>query len=237
MAGHNKWSKIKRQKGVADVRRSALFSRLIKNIVSAAKEGGGECEHNPALRLAVSRAQEASMPKETIERAISKASGTLGGVDYKEIVYEGYGPNGVAIMIEAMTDNNNRTVASVRYILNKNGGSLGEKGSVGWMFDKKGFITVQRSERDEKVMETAMENGVEEIHEYDEVMVLQTAPSAFNGMLGAFESMELDILESGIDMVASNEVELDDAASARIDRIVGLLEEDDDIQNVYTNLK
>lgn len=237
MAGHNKWSKIKRQKSVADVKRSALFSRVIKNIVAAAKEGGADSEHNPSLRLAISKAQEASMPKENILRAIDKAKGNLGGVVYKEIVYEGYGPNGVALMIDAMTDNNNRTVASIRKILKENGGSLGEKGSVGWMFDKKGRITVAGGVYDDKVMNAALDNGAEEILEHDGMTVFQTAPSAFNGLLGVLESMGVEICGSSVDMIASTEVELDAPASARIGRIVEMLEEDDDIQNVYTNLK
>lgn len=237
MAGHNKWSKIKRQKGVEDAKRGAVFTKLIKQISIAAKSGGGEPDANPALRVAIAKAKEASMPQENIKRAIDKATGNLEGVNYEEIIYEGYGPQGVAIMIETMTDNRNRTVANIRHILNKAGGSLGESGCVGWMFEKKGIVTVNRSDRDDEIMEIAMESQAEDIIEYDEVLVIETSPSEYNSIISEFDKANIDILESGIEMIASSEVELSDEDAKKIEALVEKLEEDDDVESVYTNLK
>jgi len=238
MSGHNKWSKIKRQKGAADAKRGAVFTKLIKAISAAARDGGGDVDGNPALRLAVAKGREASMPLDNIQRAIDKATGNLPGVIFENITYEGYGPGGVALLIEAMTDNRNRTVATIRLELSKGGGSLGESGCVGWMFEKKGIITVGRSELDSTVLEVAMENSAMEIiDEYEEVIVIETKASEFNQVLEAIERLDVEILESSIEMVASNEIELDEEATYKIDALVERLEEDDDIQNVYTNVK
>jgi len=238
MSGHNKWSKIKRQKGAADAKRGAIFTKLIKAITAAARDGGGDVDSNPALRLAVAKGREASMPLDNIQRAIDKATGNLPGVIFENITYEGYGPGGVALLIEAMTDNRNRTVATIRLALSKGGGSLGESGCVGWMFEKKGIITIERGELDSAVLEVAIENSaIEIIDEYEEVIIVETKASEFNQMLEAIERLNVNIIESSIEMVASNEIELDSEATEKIDALVERLEEDDDIQSVYTNVK
>jgi len=238
MSGHNKWSKIKRQKGAADAKRGAIFTKLIKAISAAARDGGGDVDGNPALRLAVAKGREASMPLDNIQRAIDKATGNLPGVIFENITYEGYGPGGVALLIEAMTDNRNRTVATIRLALSKGGGSLGESGCVGWMFEKKGIITIERGDLDSTVLEVAIENSaIEIIDEYEEVIIIETKASEFNQMLEAIERVDVEILESSIEMVASNEIELDFEATNKIDALVERLEEDDDIQSVYTNVK
>jgi len=237
MAGHNKWSKIKRQKGVEDAKRGAVFTKVIKQITTAAKQGGGDIDGNPALRVAVAKAKEVSMPQDNIKRAIDKATGNLDGVNYEEILYEAYGPNGVAIMIETMTDNRNRTVANIREILNKNGGSLGESGCVNWMFEKKGIITIQRGSLDDELMEVAMENGAEDIVEYDEALIFECNPTDFNSLLGEIDKLDVKILESNIDLIASNEIELGEDDALKIESLVEKLENDDDVQSVFTNMK
>jgi len=237
MAGHNKWSKIKRQKGVEDAKRGAVFTKVIKQITTAAKQGGGDIDGNPALRVAVAKAKEVSMPQDNIKRAIDKATGNLDGVNYEEILYEAYGPNGVAIMIETMTDNRNRTVANIREILNKNGGSLGESGCVNWMFEKKGIITIQRGSLDDELMEVAMENGAEDIVEYDEALIFECSPTDFNSLLGEIDKLDVEILESNIDLIASNEIELGEDDALKIESLVEKLEDDDDVQSVFTNMK
>ena len=165
MAGHNKWSKVKHIKAKQDAIKGKLFTKAVRDIMVAARNGGGDPEKNAALRLAIEKAKEVSMPQANIQRAIDKATGNLEGVIYEEITYEGYGPGGVAIMVDVMTDNRNRTVASIRHAFTKNGGNLGTSGSVSWMFEKKGIISVKRDEREDEIMEVAMEYGAEDIKE------------------------------------------------------------------------
>jgi YebC/PmpR family DNA-binding regulatory protein len=238
MAGHSKWANIKRRKGAVDAKRGVLFTKLVKDIVTAAKQGGGDPDMNPSLRLAVQKARDNSMPMDNIQRAIDKATGNLKGVIYEDIVYEGYGPNGVAILLETMTDNRNRTVANIRATLSKNGGNLGESGSVSWMFEKKGVIVLEKSNLDDEVLEVAMESGAEEIlDELENVIVIETEPTNLNSLLANIQKLEIVILESKIEMVASNEVELDDENRETVENLIEKLEDDDDIQNIYTNLK
>jgi YebC/PmpR family DNA-binding regulatory protein len=238
MAGHSKWANIKRRKGAVDAKRGVLFTKLVKDIVTAAKQGGGDPDMNPSLRLAVQKARDNSMPMDNIQRAIDKATGNLKGVIYEDIVYEGYGPNGVAILLETMTDNRNRTVANIRATLSKNGGNLGESGSVSWMFEKKGVIVLEKSNLDDEVLEIAMESGAEEIlDELENVIVIETEPTNLNSLLANIQKLEIVILESKIEMVASNEVELDDENRETVENLIEKLEDDDDIQNIYTNLK
>jgi YebC/PmpR family DNA-binding regulatory protein len=238
MSGHSKWSTIKRKKGALDAKRGALFTKLVKDIVTAAKQGGGDVETNPSLRLAIKKAKESSMPHDNIQRAIDKATGNLKGVIYEDIIYEGYGSNGVAIMMEVMTDNRKRTVANIRSTLSKAGGNLGESGSVSWMFEKKGIIVIEKSSKDDEVFEIAMENGVEEIlDEFDNVIILETEPNMLNSILSTFENLNVNILESKIEMIASNEIELEGEARAKVEALIEKLEDNDDIQNIYTNLK
>ncbi len=237
MSGHSKWATIRRKKGLIDSKRGALFTKLVKDIVTTARQGGGDPTGNPSLRLAIQKAKENSMPMDNIQRAIDKATGNLKGVIYENIVYEGYGPYGVAILMEVMTDNRNRTVSNLRATLGKAGGNLGESGSVGWMFEKKGILVVSKSELDDQVIEIAMEGEAEEIFDnYDEVIVIETDPSQLNSLLSKLEKIKINILESKIEMVASNKVELSDEARERIENLIEKLEDDDDVQNIYTNL-
>jgi YebC/PmpR family DNA-binding regulatory protein len=238
MAGHSKWANIKRRKGAVDAKRGVLFTKLVKDIVTAAKQGGGDPEMNPSLRLAVKKARDNSMPMDNIQRAIDKATGNLKGVIFEDIVYEGYGPNGVAVMIEAMTDNRNRTVSNIRATLGKAGGNLGESGTVGWMFEKKGIIVIEKSSLDDEVVETAMECEAEEIlDELDGVIIIETSPFDLNKVLTEVEKLDVNIMESKVEMIASNEVELPEEDREAIEDLVEKLEDDDDVQSVYTNLK
>ncbi len=236
MSGHNKWSKIKHVKAKQDAIKGKTFTKAIKDIVTAARSGGGDMDTNAALRLAVDRARAVSMPSSNIQRAIDKATGNLQGVHYEEITYEGYGPHGVAIMVECMTDNKNRTVASIRHAFSKNGGSMGESGCVAWMFDKKGIITVERSEKDDKVMEIAMDNGASDIKEFDDFILLESEPIDFNELLQAIEKIDVKILDSSVELVANNEVDVGDEVALKVERLIDILEENDDVENVYHNM-
>jgi YebC/PmpR family DNA-binding regulatory protein len=236
MAGHNKWSKVKHIKAKQDAIKGKQFTKAVRDIMVAARNGGGDPDQNAALRLAIDKAKEVSMPQANIQRAIDKATGNLDGVVYEEITYEGYGPAGVAVMVEVMTDNRNRTVANIRHAFTKNGGNLGTSGSVSWMFEKKGIISVNRDEREEKIMETAMEYGAEDIKEYDEVLVIESAPEDFNALLEAISGLGVEILESNIDYIATNEIDVDDETAEKVERLIDTLEDDDDVQNVIHNM-
>ncbi len=236
MSGHNKWSKIKHVKAKQDAIKGKVFTKAIKDITTAARAGGGDLDSNAALRLAVDRAKAVSMPQSNIQRAIDKATGNLQGVHYDEITYEGYGPNGVAIMVECMTDNKNRTVASIRHAFSKNGGSMGESGCVAWMFDKKGIITVERSDKDDEVMEIAMDSGASDIKEFDDFILLESEPSDFNELLQAIEKLDVKIMDSSVELVANNEVDVEDEVAEKVEKLIDILEDDDDVQNVYHNM-
>jgi YebC/PmpR family DNA-binding regulatory protein len=236
MAGHNKWSKVKHIKAKQDAIKGKQFTKAVRDIMVAARNGGGDPDQNAALRLAIDKAKEVSMPQANIQRAIDKATGNLDGVVYEEITYEGYGPAGVAVMVEVMTDNRNRTVANIRHAFTKNGGNLGTSGSVAWMFEKKGIISVNRDEREEEIMETAMEYGAEDIKEYDEVLVIESAPEDFNALLEAISGLGVEILESNIDYIATNEIDVDDETAEKVERLIDTLEDDDDVQNVIHNM-
>jgi len=205
--------------------------------MTAARQGGGNPDNNPALRLAIERAKADSMPMSNIQRAIDKATGNLEGVTLSEVTYEGYGPGGVAIMIECLTDNKNRTVAEVRHAFKKAGGSLGTSGSVAWMFEKKGVVVVNRSDKDDEVMEKAIEAGAEDIKELDEVLVIESAPEDFNAVLEAVNNIEqIEIIESNVQLVAVNESEVDDETAEKVEKLIEVLEEIDDVQNVIHNM-
>jgi YebC/PmpR family DNA-binding regulatory protein len=236
MAGHNKWSKVKHIKAKEDAKKGKLFTKAVRDITTAAKQGGGDPATNAALRLAIERARAVSMPMDNIQRAIDKATGNLKGVAYEEITYEGYGPGGVAIMVETMTDNRNRTVASVRHAFSKMGGSLGTSGSVAWMFEKKGIVTVPRGEKDDEVMEAALEGGASDIKEFDEVLVIESEPADFDAVLKAVEATGVEILESSVGLVATNTIEVDDETAEKVEKLIDMLEEDDDVQSVTHNM-
>jgi YebC/PmpR family DNA-binding regulatory protein len=237
MAGHNKWSKVKHIKAKEDAKKSKIFTKHVRAIMTAARQGGGNPDTNPALRLAIERAKADAMPMSNIQRAIDKATGNLDGVTLSEVTYEGYGPGGVAIMVECLTDNKNRTVAEIRHAFKKAGGTLGTSGSVAWMFEKKGVIVVSRSDKDDEVMEKAIEAGAEDIKEMDEILVIETAPEDFNNVLEAVNSIDgIEILESNVQLVATNESDVDDETAEKVERLIEVLEELDDVQNVIHNM-
>jgi len=236
MAGHNKWSKVKHIKAKEDAKKSKIFTKHVRAIMIAAKNGGNP-DTNPALRLAIERAKADSMPMQNIQRAIDKATGNLDGVVLSEVVYEGYGPGGVAIMVECLTDNKNRTVAEIRHAFKKAGGSLSTSGSVAWMFEKKGIIVVSRSDKDEEVMEKAIEVGAEDIKEMDEVLVIETSKEDFNNVLEEISKIDgIEIIESNIQLVATNESEVSDEIAQKVEKLIEALEELDDVQNVIHNM-
>ena len=237
MAGHNKWSKVKHIKAKEDAKKSKIFTKHVRAIMTAARQGGGNIDANAALRLAVERAKADSMPMNNIQRAIDKATGNLDGVTLSEVSYEGYAPGGVAIMVECLTDNKNRTVAEIRHAFKKAGGNIGTSGSVAWMFEKKGIIVVNRSDKDDEVMETAIEAGAEDIKELDEVLVIESSPEDFNTVLEAVNNIEgIEIIESNIQLVATNESEVDDETAEKVEKLIEVLEELDDVQNVIHNM-
>jgi YebC/PmpR family DNA-binding regulatory protein len=237
MAGHNKWSKVKHIKAKEDAKKSKIFTKHVRAIMTAAREGGGNPDTNAALRLAVERAKADSMPMQNIQRAIDKATGNLDGVTLSEVSYEGYGPGGVAIMVECLTDNKNRTVAEIRHAFKKAGGSLGTSGSVAWMFEKKGIVVVNRSDKDDEVMEVAIESGAEDIKELDEVLVIESDPEDFNTVLEAVNNIKaIEIIESNVQLVATNESEVDDETAEKVEKLIEVLEELDDVQNVIHNM-
>jgi len=237
MAGHNKWSKVKHIKAKEDAKKSKIFTKHVRAIMTAARSGGGNPDANAALRLAIERAKADSMPTNNIQRAIDKATGNLDGMVLEEIVYEGYGPGGVAVMVECLTDNKNRTVASVRHAFKKAGGNLGTSGSVSWMFEKKGIIVLNKSDKDEEVEEKAIEAGAEDIKDMDEVLVIETAPEDFNSVLESISAIEgIEILESNIQLVATNESDVDDETAEKVEHLIEVLEDIDDVQNVIHNM-
>ncbi len=237
MAGHNKWSKVKHIKAKEDAKKSKIFTKHVRAIMTAARQGGGNPDNNPALRLAIERAKADSMPMKNIQNAIDKATGKIDGLVLQEVIYEGYGPGGVAIMVECLTDNKNRTVAEIRHAFKKAGGSLGTSGSVSWMFEKKGVVVVNRSEKDEEVMEKAIEAGAEDIKEMEEVLVIETAPEDFNAVLEAINSIDgIEIIESNVQLVATNLSDVDDETAEKVERLIEALEEINDVQNVIHNM-
>jgi len=236
MAGHNKWSKVKHIKAKEDAKKSKIFTKHVRAIMTAARNGGNP-DTNPALKLAIDRAKADSMPMQNIQRAIDKATGNLDGVVLSEVVYEGYGPGGVAIMVECLTDNKNRTVAEIRHAFKKAAGSLSTSGSVAWMFEKKGIIVVSRSDKDEEVMEKAIEVGAEDIKEMDEVLVIETSKEDFNNVLEEISKIDgIEIIESNIQLVATNESEVSDEIAQKVEKLIEALEELDDVQNVIHNM-
>jgi len=235
MSGHSKWSTIKRKKGAADAKRGVIFTRISKDITIAAREGGGDIEMNPALRLAVKKGKTANMPAANIERAIKKGTGDLPGVKYENYVYEGYGPGGVAIMMEIMTDNKNRTVPDIRHIMTKNGGNLGESGCVNWMFEKKGTLIVNQEGVDEDaLLEKSLELGADDFNIEDEVFEITTFPDAFNEVSTGLEDAGYAV-EGEVGLVAINMVNVEGGDASQLLKLLELLEEHEDIQKVYSN--
>ncbi len=236
MAGHNKWSQIKRKKAVLDAKRGKVFTKMIRELTVAAREGGGEPDFNPRLRLAVDQAKAANMPAENIERAIKRGTGELEGVAYEELTYEGYGPGGVALYIECTTDNQNRTVAEVRHILQKNGGNLGTTGSVAWQFDRKGQIFIDASKySEEAVFEAVLEAGAEDVQLLEGEIVVTTEVSDFHPAQGALKEAGIEFTSAELAMIPKNEVEVSGADAAKLVKLMDLLDDHDDVSKVSSN--
>ncbi len=236
MAGHNKWSKIKRKKGVNDAKRGALFTKLIREITVAAKEGGGSVEFNARLRLAVDTAKQNSMPQENIDRAIKKGTGELEGVNYEETTYEGYGPGGVALFLECLTDNTNRTVADVRHALTKCDGSLGTDGSVAWQFDRKGQITIDASKYgEEAVFEAAIEAGAEDVTGDADEFVVTTEQSDFTAVQDGLREAGIEVASAELTRIPQNEVAVTGKDAEKLLKLMDLLDDLDDVQKVHSN--
>jgi YebC/PmpR family DNA-binding regulatory protein len=235
MSGHSKWSTIKRQKGAADAKRGQLFTKLGREIAIAARDGADPAA-NSRLRLAVQRARDANMPHDTIKRAIERGSGGGEGASYQEISYEGYGPNGVAILVDVMTDNRNRTAAEVRSVFSRNGGNLGESGSVRWLFDEKGVIALDASGRDtDEIALVAIDAGADDIQVDDGAVEVYTDPAAVEDIRAALEARGIEVTSSEITRVPKTTVPLDEEAAQQTMRLIERLEELDDVQQVYSN--
>ena len=236
MSGHSKWSTIKRKKGAADAKRGKIFTKLIKEITIAAREGGGDPAGNPRLRLAVDNAKAANMPADNIERAIKKAAGELEGVTYLELTYEGYASGGIAIIIEVATDNKNRTVADVRHIFSKHGGSMGETGSVAWMFDRKGIISLQSIDSTEdEIMDIALEAGAEDLQTEEGFFEIQTDLESFETVRNALVTADLKIENASLQWIAKNTVSVSGDEAEKAIKLIEAMEDNDDVQNEYSN--
>lgn len=236
MSGHSKWATIKRKKAATDAARGRVFTRLIKEITIAARNGGGDPAGNPRLRTAIAAAKAANMPADNIERAIKKGTGELEGVHYEEITYEGYGPGGVAILVDTVTDNKNRTAAELRHIFSKNGGNLGSQGCVAWMFEPKGVITVDAAKVDEDtLMSVALDAGAEDIKSDDGEFEVVTPPSSFEGVKKALEDRKIPLVAAELTKVPQNTVQLDAGHAATMLKLMEAIEEFEDTQKVYAN--
>ena len=236
MSGHSKWSTIKRKKGAKDAQRGAVFSRLSKDITLAARDGGGDTTMNAALRLVVKKAKASNMPNDNIDKAIKKGTGELPGINYENYIYEGYGPYGVALLIEVLTDNKNRTVPEIRHLLTKNNGNLGESGCVNWMFEKKGIILIDRSNIDEEIfLSDLLDLGIDDFNEIDNEYEILLKPEEFLSITNALEKKGYD-LEGNLSLVPINIMEIEDNKLDKIMQLIDALEEHDDVQKVHANL-
>lgn len=237
MSGHSKWSTIKHKKGAADAKRGKIFTRILKEMTVAARMGGGDPIGNPRLRAAVAEAKANNMPKDNIERAIKRGTGEIEGVTYEEITYEGYGPGGVALMVEAMTDNTNRTTPEIRHIFEKHGGNLGTPGSVRFQFERKGYFSIEKSAIDEdKLMEIALEAGADDLQTGDpDAYEIYASPDAFEQVRQALEKNNITTIEAKLGQIPANYVTLDEAKARQMMRLLEVLDEHDDVQNVWSN--
>ena len=237
MSGHSKWATIKHKKGAADAKRGKVFTKLIKELMVAARMGGGNPEGNPRLRAALLAAKAENMPKDNIDRAIKKGTGELEGVNYEEMMYEGYGPGGVAVLVDIVTDNRNRAAAEIRHIFSRNGGNLGEAGCVAWMFNKKGSIVFDKKAiPEEELIELALEAGAEDVKDEEDQFEVITPPEDFLNVKAAFDDRELKYELAEITMSPQTNVPIEDTKTAQqILRLLDALEDSDDVQNVYAN--
>ena len=236
MSGHSKWATTKHKKAATDAKRGKIFTKIGKEITVAARLGGGDVNGNARLRTAVAKAKSISLPAENIKRAIQKGTGELPGVAYEEIIYEGYGPGGVAGIVESMTDNRNRTVSEIRNIFSKAGGNMGEAGCVSWMFHKKGYLVINRAKVDEdKLMTLALDAGAEDMQPEDDNFVVTTTPNDFEKVKKALEDAGVSPDVAEITMIPQTYVKLDGKEAQQMLRLVETLEDNDDVQNVYAN--
>ncbi len=236
MSGHSKWANIKHKKTAVDAKRGKIFTKLIKEITVAARTGGGDPTSNPRLRSAIQAAKSENMPKENLDRAIKKGTGELEGVNYEEIVYEGYGPGGAAIIVESLTDNKNRSAADIRHIFSKHGGNLGENGCVAWMFYKKGYIVIEKKDiLEETLMEIALDAGAEDVREDEDNFEVITNTNDFEAVKKAIDKNNIPYLLAEITKLPSNFIELKDKEAEQMIKLMGALDDCDDVQKVYTN--
>jgi YebC/PmpR family DNA-binding regulatory protein len=236
MSGHSKWSTIKHKKAATDSKRGKIFTKLIKEITIAARMGGGDPEANPRLRTAINAASGENMPKDNMERAIKKGTGELEGVNYEEVTYEGYGAGGAAVFIESLTDNKNRTVADIRYIFSKAGGNMGESGCVGYMFDKKGYLVVEKSATDEdSLMEAALDAGAEDVREDSDNFEVITEPGDFEAVQAAIEAAGIATIAAEVTMLPQTVTPVAGKEAEQVLRLMENLDDCDDVQKVYTN--
>ena len=236
MSGHSKWHSIKHKKGATDAKRGKLFTKFIKEITVAARTGGGDPDANARLRKAVLDAKAGNMPNDTIDRAVRRGTGAEEGVNYEEITYEGYGPGGVALLIEAVTDNRNRTVAEIRHMFSKNGGNLGEAGSVGWLFEKKGYIVVDKAAKPEdELFDIAIEAGADDLRDDEDNFEIITSPENFEGVQSAIKSAGIEPQLAEVSMVPQTYIKLEGSSAQTMLRLMEAMEDHDDVQKVYAN--
>jgi YebC/PmpR family DNA-binding regulatory protein len=236
MSGHSKWATIKHKKGAADKARGKLFAKLIRQVEVAARQGGGDPESNPTLRTMFQKARDNSVPLDTIERAIKRGTGELEGVTYEQITYEGYATNGVAILIEVLTDNRNRTSADIRSVLKKHGGSIAEPGAVAWQFERKGVVIIPKSVEEDDIMLASLDAGAEDLVDEGDTWRLTTAPTDLPAVREALEEAGIAFESADVTMLPTSTIELDSAEAAKsVLRVIDALEENDDVQDVYAN--
>ena len=237
MSGHSKWHNIQNKKGKADAKRGKIFTKIGRELMIAVKNGGPDPDNNPKLRDAIAKAKAANMPNDTVQRSIKKASGELSAVDYERIVYEGYGPSGVAVIVDTVTDNKNRSAGNVRSAFTKGGGNMGTTGCVGFLFQEKGEIVIEKGELDEEeLMMMALDAGAEDFNsDEEEVFIITTAPEDFGTVREALEAEGLEFLEAAVKMIPDTYTEIDEDAAKKFQKMLDLLEDDDDVQEVYHN--
>jgi len=236
MSGHSKWATIKHKKGALDAKRGKAFTRVIKEITIAARQGGGDPDSNPRLRTAVAAAKAENMPADNIKRAIQRGTGELPGTTYEEITFEGYGPGGVALIVDVTTDNRNRAVSEIRHTFAKNGGNLGEPNSVRFMFSKKGLIVIPKSAAgEEKLMDLVLEAGGDDLNDEGETWEILTEPSAYEAVASALKAAGIEAAVSEVTMIASTYTKLEGSVAGQMIRLLEALEDQDDVQNVYSN--
>ena len=238
MSGHSKWHTIKHKKGALDAKRGKIFTKLIKEITIAARSGGGDVTGNARLRKAVSDAKGSNMPNDTIDKAIKRGTGELEGVSYDEITYEGYGPGGVAVLVNTTTDNRNRTVAEIRHAFSKNGGNMGESNSVSWMFNRKGQIVIDAAQKSEdEMMEIALEAGADDVSSDGETHEILTSPEDFHAVLEAIKAKGIEPMSAELAMIPQNTIKLEGGGASKMLKLYEALDDHDDVQSVYANFE